>query len=253
MKISILYSGGLDSRVMWEIAKQETVDTDIQLIYWDHGQPVAQREIATLPKEVEVRKVDWLNLPYQDLVTQKGRREGQIMIPGRNLALAVLTACQELPDQLWIGTLHGEAHEKGTDKNYLFLTLMEKTLNYVLGPFLKAKIKVRFPLEEMALNKVSEVSWALRVGVSAKELLRTRSCHDSTTDRCGNCIQCFKRMCAFGMNNITEEYDVDPLYSEFGIKFTQDILSCEAGLDDYYDKDTRAEIIPYLRFVDEHK
>lgn len=247
MKISILYSGGLDSRVMWEIAKKFEPRAEIKLIYWDHGQPVAEREIATLPKEVEVRKVDWLNLPNKELMTQKGRREGKIMIPGRNLALGILTACEELPDQLWIGALHGETHEKGTDKNYTFLNKMQDTLNYVIAPFLRAEIVVRFPLVEMKLNKASEISWAIGEGVSPQDLLKTRSCHNPNTDRCGNCIQCFKRWCAFGINGIIEEYDVHPLKSEFGKKFAEDILKCEAGLDDYYNEDSRAEIIPFLR------
>ena len=247
IKISILYSGGLDSRIMWELAKRNNPNDEIKLVYWDHGQPVARREIETLPNEVEIRKVDWLNLPEQELVHQRGRREGKIMIPGRNLALAVLTACQDLPDELWIGALHGETHEKGTDKNYTFLTMLQDTLNYVIGPFLESKISVKFPLEEMGLNKMSAVSWAIEVGISPEELLKTRSCHSSTTDRCGNCIQCFKRYCAFGMSGFKEEYDVHPLMSEFGKKFVKDMLNCEAGIDDYYDEDSRAEIIPYLR------
>lgn len=247
-KIVILYSGGLDSFIMRRIAQVTEPNAEIKCIYWDHGQPVAQKEIATLPKDIEVRKVDWLNLDGKTTVAQKGRREGAIMIPGRNLVFAVLTACEELPDEIWMGTLHGETHSKGTDKNFVFLEKTEELLNYVIGPFLQTDLTIRFPLAEMELNKSKEVTWALNNGLTQEQLTSTRSCHDGNSNGCGNCIQCFKRWCAFGENKISENYDIHPLLSDFGCKFAYDMVMCELGKDDYYEPQTRAEIIPFLKF-----
>lgn len=246
MKISILYSGGLDSYIMYRMALIMHPEAHIRCIYYDHGQPVAKREIAGLPDFVEVRRIDWLD-ENKKPVAQPGRREGAIMIPGRNLVFGTLLACQELPDEIWIGALHGETHAKGTDKNWIFLEHLNRTINYVLGPFRYYQpITVRFPLAEKNLDKRSSVAWALENGCTIDELKSTRSCHSGETDRCGNCIQCFKRWCVFGSNGFSEEYDIHPLLSEFGRQFTFDLFNCEAGNDSYYEKDTRWELLPYL-------
>jgi len=237
---------------MKRIAEVTEPNAQVKCIYWHHGQPVAEKEIATLPKDVEVRKVDWLNLDGKTTVAQKGRREGAIMIPGRNLVFAVLSACEELPDEVWIGALHGETHKKGTDKNFVFLERTEELLNYVIGPFLQNDLTIRFPLAEMELNKSKEVTWALNNGLTKEQLTATRSCHDSNSNGCGNCIQCFKRWCAFGENGFSENYDVHPLQSDFGRQFAYDMLNCELGRDNYYEEDTRKEVIPYLIYHYKH-
>lgn len=246
-KITILYSGGLDSYIMYHYAKINEPNAEVNCIYWDHGQPVAEREIAGLPDFVEVRKVDWLGKDKTP-IAQPGRREGAIMIPGRNLVFGVLIACQELPDEIWMGALHGETHAKGTDKNYLFLDHLNATINYVVGPFRNNKyMKARFPLAEAGLDKLGEVKWALDNGLTPEMLMNTRSCHDGSTNKCGNCIQCIKRWAVFGECGFEETYDIHPLKSEFGRKFVYDMANCALGNDDYYDYDTRAEMMPFLK------
>lgn len=248
-RIAVLYSGGLDSFIMYKMAKLQYPNAQIDAYYFDHGNPTAKKEIEKLPDFVQVRKLDWLdetNLPIE----QPGRREGAIMIPGRNLVFGVLLACQELPDEIWMGTLHGETHDKGTDKNWVFLNKMSEVVNYVLGPFRKGKpIRFLFPLADAGLNKLGEVKWALENGVNIEDLINTRSCHDGSTDKCGACIQCFKRWAVFGALGYCEEYDVHPLQSEFGKQFIFDMLRCELGEDNYYGKDTRAEIVPQLIYL----
>ncbi len=214
MKIVILYSGGLDSFIMYHMAKVKFPDAEIQAIYFNHGQPVADKEIEGLPDFVEVRNIDWLN-KEKTPVAQAGRREGAIMIPGRNLVFGTLIACQELPDEIWIGALKGETHEKGTDKNYMFLSHMNNTINYVLKPF-KDNIEAKFPLADAGLDKLSAVQWGLENGLSDDDILSTRSCHNGDTDACGQCIQCIKRWAVFGICGFSEDYDIHPLDGEYG-------------------------------------
>jgi 7-cyano-7-deazaguanine synthase in queuosine biosynthesis len=248
MKISVLYSGGLDSFIMYHMAKLQHPNDEVVAIYYDHGQPVAEKEIANLPDFVEVRKVDWLS-QEKTPIAQPGRREGAIMIPGRNLVFGTLIACQELPDEIWMGALKGETHEKGTDKNYTFLEHLNTTINYVLGPFKHhSPIKARFPLADAGLDKLGEVVWALDNGLTQEDLLSTRSCHDGDSDACGQCIQCIKRWAVFGECGFEEQYDVHPLESEFGKQFVYDMLNCALGNDDYYGEETRAEMIPFILF-----
>lgn len=242
-KICLLYSGGLDSYIMYHIAKQET--DDVVAIYYDHGQPVAEEEMKLLPDFVQVRRVDWMsedNAPR----AQPGRREGAVMIPGRNMAMAVLCACQELPDEIWIGALKGETHKKGTDKNFIFLEKMHELVNYVLGPFKADGIKFHYPLAERGLDKLGEVKWALANGLTKEQLMATRSCHDPRYHACGNCFQCIKRWSVFGECGFEEPYNESPIKSEVGVKFINDLINCELGRDDYYEPDTRAEMMPML-------
>lgn len=246
MKIAVLYSGGLDSYIMYHMAKKTHPNDEIICIYYDHGQPVAKREIENLPDFVKIKKVQWLD-ENNGPIAQPGRREGAIMIPGRNLVFGVLLACQELPDEIWMGTLHGETHEKGTDKNYIFLKYLNETINYVLGPFKYfSPIQVKFPLADSKLNKLEEVRWALNNGISKEDLIKTRSCHNGDTDRCGACIQCIKRWAVFGECGFTEDYDIHPLDSDFGRVFVYDLINCAVGNDNYYSEETREEMMPFI-------
>jgi 7-cyano-7-deazaguanine synthase in queuosine biosynthesis len=244
-KIAMSYSGGLDRAIMYHMAKIQNPDAEIKAVYWDHGQPNAQREIAGLPDFVEIRKVDWLGKDKQP-VTQPGRREGAIMIPGRNLVFATLLACQELADEIWIGALQGELHLKGTDKNRIFQNLTSGTLSYVLSPWLPEGSNIVFPLADAKLDKLGEVKWALENGLTKEDLLKTRSCHSGDTERCGECIQCVKRWAVFGECGFSEDYDIHPLDSDFGKQFVYDLVNCALGNDDYYDETTRAEMMPYI-------
>jgi len=243
-KISVLYSGGLDSRIMHHMAKIKYPNAEITATYFKHGQPNEAREVNGLPAFVDIKQIDWLGGDKQP-VAQKGRREGAIMIPGRNLLFATAIACQELPNEIWIGALQGETHEKGTDKNYTFLSKMNETLGYVLGPF-QENITGVFPLADAGLDKLGEVKWALENGLTKEDLLDTRSCHSGETERCGECIQCVKRWAVFGECGFSETYDLDPLESDFGKKFIYDLVNCALGNDDYYDEVTRAEMMPFI-------
>lgn len=246
MKIVILYSGGLDSFIMHHKAKIDHPDAEIISVYFDHGANYCKREISGLPSFVQIRRLDWLDNNHTTIV-QPGRREGAIMIPGRNLVFATTLACQELPDELWIGALHGETHEKGTDKNYTFLAKLNETLNYVIGPFRnKVPMYCKFPLADAKLDKLDSVKWALTHGLTPEELMATRSCHDGSTNKCGGCIQCIKRWAVFGECGFSENYDNHPMKSDFGKSFVKDLINCELGLDDYYGEETRAEVIPYI-------
>lgn len=249
-KIVIAYSGGLDSYLLYHYAKSTRIFDEIKCIYWDHGQPVLEKELKFLPDFVEVRKVDWLN-EEKTPVEASGRKEGAIFIPGRNMVFATLIACQELPDEIWMGSLHGETHRKGTDKNFQFLWTLNSTLNYVLGPFIADKIEVRFPFAEKRMNKYDIVRWARmeRTGyIKITDMIaHTNSCHDPDTLNCGNCVQCVKRWAAFGRNGFSEHYDQPPGKSEYGNKMWFDIIDCLEGNSDYYDSTTIDEVWPWVR------
>ena len=247
-KIVILYSGGLDSYILYHYAKNTQPDADIKAVYWDYHHSVNKEEIEALPNFVEVRKVDWMNLEGKSPVSLPNRTEGPIFVPGRNLVFPILTACQDLPDEIWLGTLGGETHNKGTDKNYQFLWTMNSTLNYVLSPYYgDKKLEVKFPFADNNMNKNDIVKWALRNGITKEQLIKTYSCH-YPGHKCGKCVQCVKRSFVFLDNGFTEETLEFPPTSPMGLQIIDDLLK-SVHRNGYYNVLSFKELYPgYLKY-----
>lgn len=217
MLIVLLYSGGLDSRIMAHYAKVKYPKAEVKCLYYAHGAPAEQNEISTLPDFVEVRRLDWLTPEKGPVAKATDPAAGAIYIPGRNMVFATLAACQELPDQIWLGALKDEQHEQATDKNQTFADLAGETLEYVLSPFLKGSLFIRAPLAEMKWTKLSSLEWALTNGLSAEEVLKTVSCYGPHGKPCGNCRACIKRAVNFGAAGLYEEHvDEGPLHNTYG-------------------------------------
>lgn len=215
MKIVILYSSGLDSKIMYHLAKVKYPHADIKCIYYLHGAASENAEVSQLPDFVEMRTVDWLGDKIKPVAKKEDPFAGAIYIPGRNLIFSALAACQELADEVWLGALADECNEKGTDKNEKFRNDTSELLSYVLSPFID-KVTVRFPFVEEGWTKVDSVKWALENGMSAEDISETVSCWHQTSEPCGQCKQCFKRQLVFRLNNLREICRQDPIESDFG-------------------------------------
>jgi len=239
-KVTILYSGGLDSLAMYYLCKGYipigAEPVVVHPIFFDIGQPYLEKEIRSLPPETDIRRVDWLGKTKDGIKTMG--LAGDIYIPGRNMALAALAACMTLPDELWIGALAGETHAKAVDKNNTFRHMMTTVLSYTT---MKPNLEVMFPLAARGWNKVSIVEYLLQRGVSVEEIHNTNSCLSNTPTPCGHCISCFRRWGVFGQLGIPEAYEVDPLSVEANLA----ILS-EMKHGTHYDGNRKAEIVPYV-------
>lgn len=244
MKILILYSGGLDSLIMKRFAEVKYPTAEISMVWYDIGQEYAAKELAALPTDVDVLKLDWLT-PNQQLES-KDSSSGNIFIPGRNLVLACAAACKYLPDEVWLGALQGEIHDKATDKNYQFLGEASRTLSYVLSPYKPNGVKVRFPLAEAGLNKLTATDWAIGNGITRQQILSSSSCLSGEKGNCGHCVVCFRRWGIFKQLGFSETYNVDPL----SVKANEDI-AYEMLYGSYYDEHRCSEIVPALE--DEHE
>jgi queuosine biosynthesis protein QueC len=207
MKVSISYSGGMDSLILMHLflTSPEYANADLSCIYWSHGHKQDAAEQHHLPGPVEVRRCDWLNLDVDGGLHGKADANAPIYIPGRNLAFAVLTACQELPDELWIGALANEQHALSTDKNAFFCYTSSVTISHALSPFLPSGVRVRCPLAERGFDKGKAAQWAVDTGMPVEMLAKTWSCrcdhHPGTNPAlpCGNCDQCIRRFAIFTM------------------------------------------------------
>lgn len=208
-KIVILYSGGLDSFIMMKYAEINYPNAETICVYYKHGAPSEDSEIAALPPNVVVKTVDWLDEYIQPIEKPSCPAHGPIYIPGRNLVFATLAACQYLPDEVWLGSLAGELNVRGTDKNETFAALASGTLSYTLSPFIP-NVKVRMPLADEGWNKVDTVRWALDNGISEDEIIGTSSCLNVMQGNkpCGVCIECLKRFLVFSHHGFGEDYEV---------------------------------------------
>lgn len=214
-KIVVLYSGGLDSLIMLHLARVNNPDAEVKCIYYKHGADSEAEEIARLPDYVEVRTVDWLGDKIKPVAKKEDPFAGAIYIPGRNLIFSALAACQELADEIHMGTMVDEDNPKGTDKNEHFRSETSKLLSYVLSPFID-NVTVKFPFVDNKWTKVESVAWALENGLSEKDIINTVSCWHHKGQPCGQCKQCFKRNFVFAINGMHEQYAQEPLDSAFG-------------------------------------
>lgn len=238
MKIVILYSGGLDSLVMKTMADKEYPDAEVHCVFYDIGQEYADKEKAALPSYVEQRSLPWLQ--GTEALGKMESHSGNIYIPGRNLVLATVAACQLLPDQIWMGALLGETHSAATDKNFEFLARTNQTLNYVLSPFLQS-VEVRFPLAEAGFSKLTATKYALDNGIPPETLKATSSCLSGEPGNCGHCVVCLRRWGIFKQLGFSEEYNIHPLEVPENQRMIYEMLT-----GDYYDHHRKAEILPAL-------
>lgn len=250
-KLLILYSGGLDSFLMYRYAVGTGLyaPEDIKCVYYDIGQDYAEKEIAVLPDFVEIRKVDWLNI-VDNTGGKEGNESGSIFIPGRNMVLATLAASQYLPDVIWLGALAGEGHEGATDKNYKFKKQITELMSYVLSPF-KGEVKLSYPFAEMNMGKRDIVSYAIMNGLAtAEEILATSSCMSGVEEKCGKCVVCFRRWGIFKQIGLKEEYTTHPLHHPENWEIVRAMTDPNNA---HYDDKRKEEILPALlmQYVEE--
>jgi len=214
MKIVILYSGGLDSLMMYKYAKLQYPGASVRCVFFDHGQDSLHAELEALPDFVEVKRLDWLGSEIKPIPKKSDPFAGPIYIPGRNLVFAATVASQYLPDEVWLGALADENNDQATDKNTTFLDKLNDTLKYVLSPFV-GSVKVRFPFVDAGFTKSIALSYLFLAGVITEEEVKsTTSCWYNLSIPCGVCKQCFKRALILDQYSITEEHLNDPLSEE---------------------------------------
>lgn len=243
-KIAICFSGGLDSFLLWKLYEAEYVNThDCICIFYNIGQPYYEKELLAIKTSnipVTFRTVEWLNND-SSLIGKAGSLSGNIIIPGRNAVLATLAATQELPDEIWMGALQGEIHDKSTDKNYTFINKWNELMQYVL----QYPIQLKFPFADRNFGKFEVIEWALQNKfVTKEELISTSSCLSGDSGKCGKCVVCFRRWGIFHQFNFSEEYNTHPLLVHENKLILLEMIKGELGEQCHYDAFRRRELIP---------
>lgn len=251
MRIVILYSGGLDSRIMYHYAKVYNPDSEIICVYYKHGAESEEMEIKNLPPFVNVKTVDWLDDACLPVSKKSDPFAGNIYIPGRNLVFATLAACQYLPTEIWMGTLADECNSQATDKNGIFAHLFEETANYVLSPFSDG-VELVMPFVREEWTKREMVSWALDHGLTELHLKNTVSCWHADGKPCGKCKQCVKRYLVMLLNGIQEPYN--PFEHAEAIDLMFSYLNCiPSNADEEAVKKNIKDCIEQNLFTEEQK
>lgn len=200
MASTLLYSGGLDSLMLWRLAQPEFS------VYVQVGAAYEADELATVRRLQDmvaglrvhvVQGPTWLG----DLEQADGH------IPLRNLVLAT-TAAAWTPavDQVLLGAVRGES---SPDKSRAFVRSASRALSRAAGH----RVQLRAPL-----RRHSKAWWLAqhlaRWPQDREALLATHSCYEpgqpDGVAGCGCCMACFRRWVATSLAGLPEPYVNDP-------------------------------------------
>lgn len=238
-KIIVLHSGGLDSTLMYELAKLES--SDVTPVYFDIGHEYAYKEKACLPKETHIHDMTWFSAQGK---SKDGNGMGSIFIPGRNMMFATLAACKYVPDEIWLGALMGEIHASATDKNIQYQYRQNDLLDYVLSPF--GNVKVVFPFVERGWGKLQVTAWGVANGFS-HIIEKSSSCMSGESGSCGHCGVCVRRAGIFPQLGLKETFNTDVWSHPDNKKMIRGILGAYRDKDaSHYDRYRTEEIVPTL-------
>lgn len=229
-KTVILYSGGLDSFILREYA-QRVLQLNPISVFFDYGQPYLKKELAALPEDVIVHKIDWLK--EHSVTGQIGGSEYSYYITNRNLSLISLAASIYTPNLILTAFYHC-TDERSTDANTEFLTRANDLLKYIIVPYYTSEFSVEAPFSTLGWGgKLEAIQWALSVGIIAEQLLATSSCFDPHVERCGVCDACFNRWLALSANGIEETYTEHPLDSARYLPVVKRVISSDSANRDF--------------------
>lgn len=229
---AVLYSGGLDSTVAVALSLRERAYT--VPIYVDLGVPYAKHEMQTILAGPYASETVILHAP----VLKHMPNIEDVMVPGRNLLLAVIAAQHVLADEVWVSACLGEMHEHARDKNALFMELASEVLTYVLEPYSRRACDVTSPFRDLSKYDVARTAKELGIDVSL-----TRSCLAETEKPCGRCTACIRRFGIFYQLGLPLDD------TEVKVEQTKEFSSYVQKMrtDPRYDEHRKREVAPWLR------
>lgn len=223
-KVSIMFSGGLDSMIMYHFAIAQGLSP--VCLYVDLGHPYAHKEKTAMARNSEwMPEVEIIELSSLYHLIEK-RMSNQI-IPSRNVLLAVIGGM--FSPRVWLGALDGEQLGKEHDKSPRFFEDTTKLLSFT-NEFFQKETSIEAPFGKM--SKSETLRWALEYGIPLDELLATSSCYDGSDGKCGMCLTCVKRRLAFLANGIEEPgYPVGLMDSPYMQELIREIPIADANKD----------------------
>lgn len=195
----LLYSGGLDSFIAWEYLKRP------KTIYFDLRHRYSKHERRAIQKTIPWTIIDSsLNLGHWE--------KDDADIPMRNAFMIMLASMYD--KEIVLVVQKGEMSIP--DRSSQFFFSFAAWLNWMKG---ENGHTLTSPFFDM--TKTQMVKWYIDQGLSAHQLVKTRSCFSDEEEPCGACGACFRRWVAFRNNGIIEhhkhnimKWDQIPVYIE---------------------------------------
>ena len=188
MKKVLLYSGGVDSYMINQIWKP-----DVKL-YVDMNTRYSKQEIARLPEDVIVTKLDLSEFERSDAV-----------IPARNLYL--LTIATNYGDEICLGAT---ADDRQADKTIEFAEKASDILSFLhQEQFWTKKRDIKVNLEFSKLTKSEILQLYVESGGNLEKALKESfTCYTPIgNDECWNCKACHRKYITFKIAGC--KFDID--------------------------------------------
>ena len=225
----VLYSGGLDSFITLKFVENLLQGVgNLAPVYVKLNHRYQAEELAAIEK---TRPDTQILTGMEGLGTLE---ENDAFIWHRNAFLCLRASKMIDPDEgtIWLTVQKDELSIP--DRTEKFMQQMG-----VLLESLGQKIVVTSPWIDY--DKTDMVRWYVRQGHSIEELKSTHSCYSPGIVPCGNCPACVRRFIAMSLNQIEEEYEIDPKESEEAARYLQ------RAKDGYYSKDRNQRTIEALK------
>lgn len=204
MNTLLLFSGGLDSFIGWHyLSRPDCLYIDLKHKYAG----VEKERIKLLQTKLNIK------VKYDRRLVLRDKEESDGNIPMRNSFLCHIAA---LHGGEWIYLIVQKGETHSPDRSINFLTKTQK----LLSDMLEKEITIETPFLNM--SKVDMVKWYREQGLSTENLLLTTSCYNiggNNGNQCGYCSACFRRWVAFELNDLQEEYYINPWDTELARRY----------------------------------
>lgn len=195
-KVTVLFSGGIDSSVLLAWCKDQEIDC--QPLFLDYGQVTASRELnsAEIISEKMGLTLEKVTIPDISSLTKNQitdpSNSRNPFYPNRNLLLLTLGslhAYENKNDGVGLGAIHAVGSTSFPDLSQKFFdeftTLVDTSLNY--------KLAILTPFIDLTKAEVIKIGRNLHVPFEL-----TYSCLTNSNQPCGFCESCISRKEALG-------------------------------------------------------
>jgi len=250
--LTIMYSGGLDSLISYNYARNKGYNPLCLFVNMDHEYAHKElKAIGNIVSKAYTTNSEWIkfvpnvkNIHIEGLIPLIQSRLSNQIIPSRNVMLATIGSM--FSPRVWINALDGEQLGKEHDKSVRFFDDTSELLSFTNAFFQDTTI-VESPFASM--TKAETIKWALDNDIPLDLLLETSSCYDKNDGKCGKCLTCYKRYCAFLLNDINEEgYETNPLFTNYAEEMRQEIPKAAQNND--YTRFTKKRIDEHFRLYE---
>jgi len=192
MKEILLFSGGMDSLILWYWLQQPNC------LFVDVGQRYYQKEFSAV---TDIAHETGMDLIYKEMRVIGEVEKPDADMPQRNMFLLMLGS--NYADKVYLTIQKDEFSIP--DRKPAFFKEAEKIVSYLHNR------PIKFPVPFETMDKFDIVEWYKDMGHPIDLLQLTVGCYTkSKSKHCGNCGSCFRRATSLAYNDIDPETTLSP-------------------------------------------